>query len=225
MSSDAFTGEEAAVAKGLTREKLVGAALAIVDREGLEALSMRKLGAELGVDPMAAYRHLPNKEALLDGVLEAVVSQVDLTVDSDAPWPEQLRRIVEADLEVLLAHPNALPLVARRPLTTPNSMRLVEAALAITSSAGIPRHEAILAINTMGLLVTGLAIAITAASSDAPSSEEMRERFAALPREEFPEIVGAIESGETIQSFEQILEFWFGALIARLEAVRVSAAG
>ena len=65
-------------AKGLTREMLTAAALRIVDGDGLEALSMRRLGSELRVDPMAAYRHIPNKGILLDEVVEAVMSEIDI---------------------------------------------------------------------------------------------------------------------------------------------------
>ncbi len=62
-------------------EKIVSMALALVDREGLKALSMRRLGTELGVDPMAVYYHIPNKQALLDAIVEAVMASIDLSVD------------------------------------------------------------------------------------------------------------------------------------------------
>ena len=63
----------------LARERIVEAAVKIIDDEGLEALSMRRLGAALGVNPMAAYYHVPNKAALYDLVLEALMAAVDLS--------------------------------------------------------------------------------------------------------------------------------------------------
>ncbi|HET6450954.1 MAG TPA: TetR family transcriptional regulator, partial [Spirochaetia bacterium] len=64
-------------AEALTRQRIVAAALQIVDAEGLAALSMRRLGASLGVDPMAVYYHLPNKAALYDAIVEAVMAEAE----------------------------------------------------------------------------------------------------------------------------------------------------
>src|SRR5574340_1299862 len=80
----------------LTRELLVTTALRIADSEGLAALSMRRLGSELGVDPMAAYRHLPNKKALLSGVVEAVLAGADVECDPAESWQEQFRQVARA---------------------------------------------------------------------------------------------------------------------------------
>lgn len=205
------------MAKGLTRDMLIHTALAIVDRDGLDALSMRKLGAELGVDPMAAYRHLPNKEALLDGVVEAVSVQTEIDVDRTLPWQGQLRQLIGANLESMLAHPNVLPLLAQRPLTTPGSLGLVERAFEIMDSAGIPLDDAALAINVMGLLTVSLAVAMSASQNDSRSSAEFQELFSNLPRDEFPVLVKTIETGQFIGSYDQILEFWVSALLGRLE--------
>lgn len=206
------------MAKGLTRESLIRAALEIVDRDGLEALSMRKLGAELGVDPMAAYRHLPNKEALLDGVVEAVVAHVDLDVDTSLPWRGQVRQLVDANLRAWLAHPNVLPLMAQRPLTTPGSLGLVERALEILTGAGVPLHDAVLAVNVMGLMTSSLSVAMTASRTNTRDSAELQELFGSLPHDRFPRIVEAIQTGQFIESYDQILDFWVDALTGRLEA-------
>jgi len=204
--------------KGVTRDSLIRAALRIVDDGGLSALSMRRLGAELGVDPMTAYRHLPNKEALLDGLVEAVVTEIDLGVDPGLPWQGQLRRLIDANLAVLLAHPNVLPLIAQRPLTTPESLRLVEKALVIMDGAGIPRHEALLAINVMGFMITAQALAMSASVTDSRSTEQLHEVFSSLPAGEFPFIVDAMARGEFIEDYGQLLDFWVDALLAKLKA-------
>lgn len=204
--------------KGITRETLIAAALEIVDHDGIAALSMRRLGSELGVDAMAAYRHLPNKEALLDGVVEAVVTQIDLTVDPRLPWQQQLRMLIDADLRAMLAHPNVLPLIAQRPLTTPESLRLVEKALEILDGAGVPRHDALLAINVMGFMITSQASAMSAAAADVRSADDLKAIFAALPNDRFPLIVDSIERGVFVESYDQLLSFWVDALLTKLEA-------
>ncbi len=210
--------------KGLTRELLIRMALAIVDEEGLDALSMRRLGARLGVDPMAAYRHIPNKEALLDGVVEAVVTEIDLETDASESWQEQLRRLVAADVQVKRAHPNVLPLLAVRPLSTPASLRLVERALDIMASAGIPLTDAAVAINATGMLSVGLTMAEAATQRHAPSSAETRARFASLPAEQFPRISHAVRTGQVIGSYDQLLDFALDAFIERLERLVDSSA-
>lgn len=213
------------MSRGLTRETLITTALDIVDREGLGALSMRRLGAELGVDPMAAYRHLPNKEALLDGVVEAAVTETDLATDPALDWRGQLRQLVDSNLRAMLAHPNVVPLLAQRPLTTPRSLLLVERALEITSAAGIPLKDAVLAINSMGMLAAGIAIGITSSAASTRTAEDMRDIFGGLPAETFPLIVDAMRTGQFIESYDELLDFWTEALFDRLERARDSASG
>lgn len=205
--------------KGLSREVLVRTALAIVDRDGLDALSMRRLGAELGVDPMAAYRHFPNKDALLDGVMEAVIAEIDFGVDPAASWQDQLRQLARSNLEAMMSHPNALPLLATRPLTTPGSLRLVEKALEITSAAGIPLKHGALAINATGLFTSGFTTAVAASARDTRGREGLRDLFAQLPRDRFPLMIEALETGQIIEGYDEIYEFFLDALVARLESL------
>src|SRR5512140_2984498 len=92
----------------LTRELLVTTALRIAETEGLDALSMRRLGAELDVDPMAAYRHLPNKKALLAGVVEAVLAVADVETGPTLPWQEQFLQIARAYRAAMAAYSPAV---------------------------------------------------------------------------------------------------------------------
>ena len=113
----------------LTRERIVSSALALVDREGLSALSMRRLGAELGVDPMAVYYYVPNKDALLDAIVEAVMGEIDLGIDDKSASPEdRIMCAARAYRDVMLAHANALPAVLSRGPRTPGAMRPVSTA-------------------------------------------------------------------------------------------------
>jgi len=106
----------------ITRDVVLAAALEIIDRDGADGLSMRRLARALDRDPMILYRHAPNKAALLDGVAETVLAQ--LTVDSaDRDWAGQLRTIARDYRRLALAHPHVVPLLVTRPLATPLALR------------------------------------------------------------------------------------------------------
>ena len=106
----------------ITREVVLAAALDIVDRDGADALSMRRLAAALDRDPMILYRHAANKAAVLDGVAESVLAQ--LKVDSTDPdWQAQLRAVARSYRALALAHPRVVPLLVTRPLATPLALR------------------------------------------------------------------------------------------------------
>ncbi|WP_342447638.1 TetR/AcrR family transcriptional regulator C-terminal domain-containing protein [Micromonospora sp. S4605] len=122
---------------GLTRQAILRAALVLADREGLKALSMRRIGQELGVEAMSLYQHVADKDALLDGLVEELFTQVAPTLLESTSWRAGLRQYAHALLEVLLAHPNVVPLVVTRPAITSSSLRLVENALRTLHAAGL----------------------------------------------------------------------------------------
>jgi AcrR family transcriptional regulator len=111
----------------LNRERVLTAALELVDREGLTALSMRRLGAELGVEAMALYRYAEGKDALLDGLVEALYLELEERLSAgdqaDDGWREGLHRVARATYDVCLAHPRAVPLLATRMLAVPLARR------------------------------------------------------------------------------------------------------
>jgi AcrR family transcriptional regulator len=106
----------------ITRELVLTTALELIDRDGSDALSMRRLAAALDRDPMILYRHAPGKAALLDGVVEVVLGQ--LSVDpADPDWAGQLRAVARDYRALALAHPHVVPLLVTRPLATPLALR------------------------------------------------------------------------------------------------------
>ncbi|MFD0428862.1 TetR/AcrR family transcriptional regulator [Streptomyces zhihengii] len=111
----------------LSRERVLAAALEVVDREGLSALSMRRLGAELGVEAMALYRYAPSKDALLDGLVEALYTEIGEVLAADAEQRggprAELRGTAVATYRVALAHPHVVPLLATRILSVPLARR------------------------------------------------------------------------------------------------------
>ena len=132
----------------LSRDVVLSAALALVDAEGLDALTMRRLGQELGRDPMSLYRYAENRAALLDGVSELVLNELAIIPD-DPDWQAQLRRIAH-DLRLLaLRHPNVVPLLVTRPLSTPlglrplGTLRPLEQILSLLIDAGFAPVDAL----------------------------------------------------------------------------------
>ncbi|MFF4799244.1 TetR/AcrR family transcriptional regulator [Streptomyces sp. NPDC001351] len=134
----------------LSRDRVLAAALELVDRDGLSALSMRRLGAELGVEAMALYRYAASKDALLDGLVEALYLELEerLTAETDAAaeapsWRGELHRIARATYDVCLAHPRAVPLLTTRMLAVPLAQRPLavlkdhERVLALLGRAGL----------------------------------------------------------------------------------------
>lgn len=107
----------------LTRRRIIAAAIAHIDDAGLSSLTMRRIGADLGVEAMALYRYVPGKEDLLDAVVETLVSQLDDDPDvlrePDAGWQDFLQRLAHGMRRLALAHPRAFPLIASRPPEAP----------------------------------------------------------------------------------------------------------
>ncbi|MFB8244287.1 TetR/AcrR family transcriptional regulator [Streptomyces sp. NPDC055952] len=125
----------------LSRERVLASALELVDREGLSALSMRRLGTELGVEAMALYRYAPSKDSLLDGLVEALYLELEERLASDGgtggDWRAGLHRIARSTYDVCLTHPHAVPLLSTRLLAVP---------LARRPAAVLRDHERVLAL-------------------------------------------------------------------------------
>src|SRR3984957_5953101 len=150
---DAGTADEDPPAAGrdngqLNRSMILQTALRIVDRDGVDGLSMRRLSEAVGRDPVMLYRHVPNKGAVLDGVAELVLAQ--LSVDSTDPdWAGQLRTVARDFRQLALTHPNVVPLLVTRPLATPlgqrppGMLRPLEDVLALLTSAGFTGEDAL----------------------------------------------------------------------------------
>ena len=132
----------------VSRSGILLAALGIIDRDGVDGLSMRRLSEEVGRDPTVLYRHVANKAALLDGVTEIVVGQ--LRVDTaDPDWEAQLRSVGRDFRRLALEHPHVVPLLVTRPLATPlgrrppGMLRPLEDILTLLTSVGFSGLDAL----------------------------------------------------------------------------------
>jgi AcrR family transcriptional regulator len=168
---------------GLSRERAIAAALAIVDDQGLDGLTMRALGRALGADPMAVYHHLPNKAAILDGVVEAVLAEIPLDPDPADPPAERVKALARGYRTALRAHPNALPAVATRPDVSPVALQLVDTALGLLLEAGCSPAEALTTFHATSCFVVGHALdeSGTPAATPAAGHEHIAAVAAAAP--------------------------------------------
>ncbi|WP_194927489.1 TetR/AcrR family transcriptional regulator [Catenulispora pinisilvae] len=174
----------------LSRDGIVAAALALVDAEGLEALSTRRLAAELGVSGPSLYNHVATKDELIDAVVDCVVAGVDVsafaglagatatptptataTATGEEPaWRGALARWARSYREVLAAHPNVVPALARGSGRRPAQLRIADAVFGGLVDAGWPRREATSIGALMRSLVIGSALGSFAASFPADAS-------------------------------------------------------
>jgi AcrR family transcriptional regulator len=120
----------------LSRERVARAALALIDRSGLAGLSMRNLGAELGVEAMSLYKHVANKEALLQAVVELALESVR-PADSAASWTDQLRHLARAFRAMGHAHAEVFGLVVQQLPVSSAALVPVEATLAALRASGL----------------------------------------------------------------------------------------
>lgn len=125
----------------VSRSVVLQCALRLVDRDGVNGLSMRRLSEAVGRDPTVIYRHVPNKAALLDGIAEIVLGK--LRVDTaDPDWAGQLRAVAHDFRRLAIEHPNVVPLLVTRPLATPlgqrppGMLRPLEDVVALLTSVG-----------------------------------------------------------------------------------------
>ncbi|MGQ4387351.1 TetR/AcrR family transcriptional regulator [Streptomyces sp. SAS_270] len=195
----------------LSRERVLAAALELVDREGLSALSMRRLGAELGVEAMALYRYAPSKDALLDGLVEALYLELEDRLDSApgepsprtarptaaAPeWRTGLQRIALATYEVALAHPEVVPLLATRMLAVPLArrpeavLRDHERVLALLEEAGLDENRAAAVFRAFTAWLLGYVSVELRAMVDNPEESEPAFRLGLhrMPSQDFPRL-------------------------------------
>ncbi len=143
----------------LTRARIIEAALRVMDAEGLEAVTMRRIGRELGVEAMSLYNHVEDKEDILDGICERVMSEFEFP-ESGPDWAENARRGARAWRQLLRAHPDVMRLFAeeRGPVTSIDSMRPMEYALRLFREAGLSDRDTAQAFHAFGGYIQGFVI-------------------------------------------------------------------
>jgi len=167
----------------LDRRRILGAAVELIDRDGLRALTMRRLGARLGVEAMALYHYMPSRENLLDGIVESVIDELygDPDVHMQAPdgWQPYVQRLAHGVRRIALAHPQVFPLVATRPPAAPwvrpplRSLRWMESFLQTLQDCGFNDADAVAAYRAFSSFLLGhLLLEVSAAGADTGPVEE-----------------------------------------------------
>jgi len=138
----------------LSRERVLGAAVALADDGGVDALSMRKLAQELGVVPMALYKHVSNKDELLDGMVDVVVGEID-PPPSGTDWKTAIRHRVLSARSALLRHPWASRVIESRTNPTPTVMEYMDSMIGIFRAGGFSIDLTHHAMHAMGSRLLG----------------------------------------------------------------------
>jgi AcrR family transcriptional regulator len=165
----------------LSRSEILSAAVALVDERGVEALSMRSLAAELGVEAMSIYNHVASKDALLDGIVETVLDDVHATA-AVGTWQEALRELALRHRAVALSHPRVMLLFSTRTVTSPAWRRAVEDTFAALQGAGFAADEAVSAYRIFWCFVVGY-MHLELRNAESPGLDAY---LAALPAEDYP---------------------------------------
>ncbi len=214
----------------LDRRRILGAAIRFIDTHGLSALTMRRLGASLGVEAMALYRYVPGRDQLLDGVVETVIDELygdpDVHLEAAHGWQDYLQRLAHGVRRIALAHPEVFPLVATRPPAAPwvrpplRSLRWVESFLTAMTSCGFSEDSAVAAYRAYSSFLLGhllLEVSQKGVPINAQDAGESPAPTADLS--EYPTVVRLQEllsMDESAEEFEEALE----NLLGRLEHVR-----
>jgi len=139
----------------LTRERIITAAMELIERDGANAVSMRRIASELGTGVMSLYNYVPSRAALLDGVADQVMSSIELTIDPGASWEDQVRAQARAFQQIARTYPRCTMVVVSRPADSPATLRPVELALATFRSAGFGGEDAVRAVRAFIAYIVG----------------------------------------------------------------------
>ncbi|WP_307793108.1 TetR/AcrR family transcriptional regulator C-terminal domain-containing protein [Amycolatopsis sp. MtRt-6] len=171
----------------LSRERILLAGLALVDEEGLEAVSMRKLARRLGVDPMSLYNHVDGKDALLDGIAELLLAAIP-EPPAEADLRETMSALAHGFRDALLGHPRAAPLVLTRRVASMTALAPVEAVLAPLLAAGYPPERAVHGLRAVVAFLIGTLMREVDA---APTFGGSAQRLADLAASGLPAVTAA----------------------------------
>lgn len=216
----------------LSRERVLDAAVEVADADGLDGLTMRNLAQHLGVEAMSIYYHVANKEAMLDGVVELLIEEIDTAVSglgdtSDTGWKSRLRRRILTAREVMLRHPWAPELIESRTTMTPSIIRYHDDLLGILREGGFSWDLSHHALHALGSRSLGFTQELFKPENDA--EDEASAAMLSAMAEQFPNIIAMLsevahdEPDSTLGWCDDQTEFEFGLdlLLDGLDRVRV----
>jgi AcrR family transcriptional regulator len=196
----------------LTKERVLKTAIDLADRGGIEALSMRKLGQELGVDAMALYRHVRNKEDILDGTVDAIVAEIELPHLGE-DWKATLRQQVMTARQVMLRHPWAPRVLEKRGTAGPAVLGYIDSVLAILRAGGFSIDLAHHALHVMGSRILGFNQDLFEDSAESTPADEAAVARARAIFDRYPhvsELALAASHDGVLGACDDDFEFEFG---------------
>ncbi len=212
----------------LTREAFVDAALAILDADGVDALTIRRLGQELGTGAASLYWHIAGKDELCELVYDRILGEIELPDPDPSRWEDQLKGLARQAYRAMLSHNDAVRLSIGRPPAGPNTLRIVEWMLDVMRGAGIPDRPAAQFGNILGRFldasVLEASMAISPRSADASphdTAEMMRAYWARLPADQFPNLT-ALADTTFADNADDLFEFGLDLLMRGLSAYKRS---
>ncbi len=227
-SSPKRGGRPRAGQEALSRGRILDAALRLVDEEGMGALSMRRLGAELGVNPMSIYHHLPGKGAVISGLVELVFSGMRVRYSDGSPWQDQVRAWAETYRDLVRSHPNlVLEIVSSAAAVTEAVLLVNEPLYAALDEAGLPPAEVVVVADSVVDFVHGFAIAEGAQPPGHPfDRRELLERLETGAANVLPtmrRVFRALTADEARYDFDRGFDAGLGILLKGIEASAVDA--
>jgi AcrR family transcriptional regulator len=210
----------------LTQEAIVDAAIKVLDAEGLDGLSMRRIADELDTGPASLYWHVGSKDGLLDLVLERIVGEQEVPDPDPERWQEQLKDVFRSMRATVLRHRDVVRISIGRVPMGPNALRWSERVLAILRAGGVPDELAVLGHHLLISTVNGFTIDETGEGGeppeDRPPDEEIatmaRDYIASLPEDRFPNMVALADHYAIIDQdlrFELLLDLFVDGLAKR----------
>lgn len=146
--------------------------MALVDREGLEALSTRRLGSELGCEAMSIYHHFPGKAHLMDALVDLMLAEAQVTMADEWDWLQRMRHAAHGFRNMALKHPKFFPYFAVHRLNTPSGVAFIDGIIGIFREAGFSDRDAATYFREIGYYLTGAALDETAGYANGPSAAE-----------------------------------------------------
>jgi AcrR family transcriptional regulator len=212
----------------ISREAIVAAAIGLLDREGLAALSMRRLGEELGAGAASLYWHVGSKDGLLDLVLDEIIGENEVRDPDPARWQEQLKEVARSQRRVCLKHPYVVRVSIGRIPMGPNALRYSERVLAILRAGGLPPRLAVQGYLLLIDTVNGFTMDETGVEDGGtpqlPPDELQkvanmaRDYIASLPAEQFPnmtELASEFAFSDPDERFEMLMDIFVEGLAKR----------
>lgn len=196
----------------LNRERILRSALALADRDGFEACTMRKLGAQLGVEAMSLYRYVASKEDLLSGLVDLVFAEIEVDAPGTTEWRTAMRSRSHSHRAAMRRHSWAIGFMEGRMQPGPASLRVHDVTLGILREAGFPFRAAVHANSVLDAYVYGFALQERGlpAQADGATADVMREQARHVPEmHDFPYLVEAMRKFAEA-GYDYDAEFAFG---------------